>query len=137
MHPLIVLILIFDILIAISSILDLVNMMRVNLLVDERSAETFSVQRVRVHKTAAGKGGLLTSYFGVYRCSLEGGSGDFFSTNPYGSEQAVPKTTTVIPMKASGVLERCDIGAHLRRRLIPLWLTAAGFSALLIAFVNL
>ena len=39
-------------------------------------------------------------------------------------------------MKASGVLEQCDIGAHLRRRLVPLWLTALGFSVLLAAFVR-
>lgn len=137
MHPLIVLILIFDVLIVLSSILDLINMMRVNLLVDERKAEVFSVQRIRVCKTAAGKGGLLPSYFGVYGCPTENGTGEFTSTNPYGSEQSVPQTTIVLPMKSSGVLERCNIGAHLCRRLIPLWLTAAGFSALLAAFVNL
>ena len=59
------------------------------------------------------------------------------STNPYGSPEAVPKATTVVPMKASGVLEHCDIAAHLRRRLVPLWITAAAFSALLAAFVRL
>lgn len=136
MHPLLVLILIFDVLIAISSVLNLVNMMRVNLLVEERQAEAVTVQRVRVSKAAAGKGGILTSWFGVYACPGENGSGEFTSTNPYGSESAVPQTTVVVPMKASGVLEKCDIGAHLRRRLVPLWLTALGFSVLLAAFVN-
>ena len=91
---------------------------------------------VRVSKAAAGKGGILTSYFGVYACPGETGKGEFTSTNPYGSEAAVPETTTVVPMKASGVLEKCDISAHLRRRLVPLWLTALGFSVLLAAFVN-
>lgn len=137
MHPLILLILIFDLLIAISSVLNLINMMRVNLLFEDRHTEVQTVQQVRIYKTAAGKGGLLSSYFGVYACPLENGNGEFSSTNPYGSEQAVPKTTTILPMKSSGVLERCDIGAHLRRRLLPLWLTAGGFSALLVAFVQL
>lgn len=137
MHPLILLILIFDLLIAISSVLNLINMMRVNLLFEDRHTEVQTVQQVRIYKTAAGKGGLLGSYFGVYACPLENGNGEFSSTNPYGSEQAVPKSTTILPMKSSGVLERCDIGAHLRRRLLPLWLTAGGFSALLVAFVQL
>ena len=136
MHPLLVLVLIFDVLIAISSVLNLVNMMRVNLLVEERKAEAVTVQRVRVCKAAAGKGGILTSYFGVYACPSENGTGEFTSTNPYGSEAAVPAETTVVPMKASGVLEKCDISAHLRRRLLPLWGTALGFSVLLAAFVN-
>ncbi len=136
MHPLLILILIFDVLIAISSVLNLVNMMRVNLLVEEKQAEAVTVQRVRVCKAAAGKGGILTSYFGVYACPGENGTGEFTSTNPYGSEAAVPASTTVVPMKASGVLEKCDISAHLRRRLLPLWLTALSFSALLVAFVN-
>lgn len=136
MHPLIVLVLIFDVLIAVSSVLNLVNMMRVNLLLEDRKAEAFSVQRVRVQKTAAGKGGILSSWYGVYACPGENGTGEFTSTNPYGSEKAVPETTLVVPMKASGILERCDISAHLRRRLIPLWLTVVAFSALLIAFVR-
>lgn len=136
MHPLLILILIFDVLIAISSVLNLVNMMRVNLLVEERNAESVTVQRVRVCKAAAGKGGILTSYFGVYACPGENGKGEFTSTNPYGSEAAVPAETTIVPMKSSGVLEKCDISAHLRRRLLPLWLTALGFSVLLFAFVN-
>ena len=136
MHPMLILVLIFDALIAVSSVLNLVNMMRVNLLVEERKAEAFTVQRVRVCKAAAGKGGILTSYFGVYACPGENGKGEFTSTNPYGSEAAVPAATTVVPMKASGVLEQCDIAAHLRRRLVPLWLTALGFSVLLAAFVN-
>ena len=136
MHPLLILVLIFDVLIAVSSVLNIVNMMRVNLLVEERKAEAFTVERVRVSKAAAGKGGILTSYFGVYTCPGETGKGEFTSTNPYGSEVAVPKTTTVVPMKASGVLEQCNIGAHLRRRLVPLWLTALGFSVLLAAFVR-
>ena len=136
MHPLLILVLIFDVLIAVSSVLNLVNMMRVNLLVEERKAEALTVQRVRVSKAAAGKGGILTSYFGVYACPGETGKGEFTSTNPYGSETAVPETTTVVPMKASGVLEKCDISAHLCRRLVPLWLTALGFSVLLAAFVN-
>ena len=114
MHPLLILVLIFDVLIAVSSVLNLVNMMRVNLLVEERKAEAFTVERVRVSKAAAGKGGILTSYFGVYTCPGETGKGEFTSTNPYGSEVAVPETTTVVPMKASGVLEKCDISAHLR-----------------------
>ncbi len=136
MHPLLILILIFDVLIAISSVLNLINMMRVNLLVEEKQSEAVTVQRVRVCKAAAGKGGILTSYFGVYACPGENGTSEFTSTNPYGSESAVPASTTVVPMKASGVLEKCDISAHLRRRLLPLWLTALGFSALLVAFVN-
>ena len=49
----------------------------------------------------------------------------------------MPKAATVVPMKASGVLEHCDIGAHLGRRLVPLWLTAGGFSLLLAAFIRL
>lgn len=137
MHPFILLILIFDLLIIVSSALSLINMMRVNLLVEQKQAESFPVQRVQVCKTAAGKGGILPSYFGVYACPTAAGTGEFCSTNPYGSEQAVPQTTTVIPMKASGVLERCDIWAHLGRRFLPLWLTAAGFSALGIAFATL
>ena len=48
----------------------------------------------------------------------------------------MPAQTTVVPMKASGVLEQCNIAAHLRRRLLPLWLTVLGFSVLLVAFVN-
>ena len=84
-----------------------------------------------------GKGGLLSSWFGVYACPGEIGTGEFTSTNPYGSPEAVPKATTVVPMKASGVLEHCDIGAHLGRRLVPLWLTAGGFSLLLAAFIRL
>ena len=136
MHPLLILVLIFDVLIAVSSVLNIVNMMRVNLLVEERKAEAFTVERVRVSKAAAGKGGILTSYFGVYTCPGETGKGEFTSTNPYGSEVAVPETTTGVPMKASGVLEKCDSSAHLRRRLVPLWLTALGFSVLLAAFVN-
>ena len=41
-----------------------------------------------------------------------------------------------VPTLSIGVLEQCDIGAHLRRRLVPLWLTALGFSVLLAAFVR-
>lgn len=59
MHPLLILVLIFDVLIAVSSVLNLVNMMRVNLLVEERKAEAFTVERVRVSKAAAGKGASL------------------------------------------------------------------------------
>ena len=136
MHPLLILVLIFDVLIAVSSLLNLVNMMRVNLLLEERQSEAFPVQLVRVQKTAAGKGGILASYFGVYACPAENGTGEFTSTNPYGSEQAVPQTTTVVPMKASGILEKCDIRAYLYRRLIPLWLVAGAFSVLLAAFVR-
>ena len=136
MHPLLILVLIFDVLIALSSVLNIVNMMRVNLLLEEKQSEAFPVQLVRVQKTAAGKGGILSSYFGVYACPAENGTGEFTSTNPYGSEQAVPQTTTVVPMKASGILEKCDISAHLCRRLIPLWLAVGAFSALLTAFVR-
>ena len=137
MHSLLILVLILDALIAISSILNLVNMMRVNLMVEERRAEALTVQRVRVQKAAAGKGGILASWYGVYACPAKDGTGEFTSTNPYGSPEAVPKATTVVPMKASGVLEHCDIGAHLGRRLVPLWLTAGGFSLLLAAFIRL
>lgn len=137
MHPLLILVLVFDLLIAVSSVLNLVNMMRVNLLVEEKQAQALTVQLVRVCKTSAGKGGLLSSWFGVYACPGEIGTGEFTSTNPYSSPEAVPKATTVVPMKASGVLEQCDIAAHLRRRLVPLWITAAAFSALLAAFVRL
>ena len=136
MHPLLILVLIFDVLIAVSSVLNLINMMRVNLLVGERRAEAITAQQVRVCKAAAGKGGILTSYFGVYVCPGEAGTGEFTSTNPYGSEAAVPASTTVVPLKSSGVLEHCDIAAHLRRRLVPLWIMAASFSALLAAFVR-
>ena len=128
MHSLLILVLILDALIAISSMLNLVNMVRVNLLVEEKQAQALTVQLVRVCKTGAGKGGLLSG---------EIGTGEFTSTNPYGSPEAVPKATTVVPMKASGVLEHCDIGAHLGRRLVPLWLTAGGFSLLLAAFIRL
>lgn len=137
MHSLLILVLILDALIAISSILNLVNMVRVNLMVEERRAEALTVQRVRVQKAAAGKGGILASWYGVYACPAKDGTGEFTSTNPYGSPEAVPKATTVVPMKASGVLEHCDIGAHLGRRLVPLWLTAGGFSLLLAAFIRL
>lgn len=137
MHSLLILVLILDALIAISSILNLVNMVRVNLLVEEKQAQALTVQLVRVCKTSAGKGGLLSSWFGVYACPGEIGTGEFTSSNPYGSEAAVPASTTVVPLKASGVLEQCDIAAHLRRRLVPLWITAAAFSALLAAFVRL
>ena len=53
MHPLLILVLVFDLLIAVSSVLNLVNMMRVNLMVEERRAEALTVQRVRVQKAAA------------------------------------------------------------------------------------
>lgn len=137
MHSLLILVLILDALIAISSVLNLVNMMRVNLLVEEKQAQALTVQLVRVCKTSAGKGGLLSSWFGVYACPVKDGTGEFTSSNPYGSEAAVPASTTVVPLKSSGVLEQCDIAAHLRRRLVPLWITAAAFSALLAAFVHL
>lgn len=137
MHSLLILVLILDVLIAISSVLNLVNMIRVNLLVEEKQAQALTVQLVRVCKTSAGKGGLLSSWFGVYACPGEIGTGEFTSTNPYGSPEAVPKATTVVPLKSSGVLEQCDIAAHLRRRLVPLWITVAAFSALLAAFVRL
>lgn len=137
MHSLLILVLILDALIAISSILNLVNMVRVNLLVEEKQAQALTVQLVRVCKTSAGKGGLLSSWFGVYACPAKDGTGEFTSSNPYGSEATVPAFTTVVPLKASGVLEQCDIAAHLRRRLVPLWITAAAFSALLAAFVRL
>ena len=137
MHSLLILVLILDALIAISSVLNLVNMVRVNLLVEEKQAQALTVQLVRVCKTSAGKGGLLSSWFGVYACPGEIGTGEFTSSNPYGSEAAVPASTTVVPLKASGVLEVCDIAAHLRRRLVPLWITVAAFSALLAAFVRL
>lgn len=102
MHSLLILVLILDALIAISSILNLVNMVRVNLLVEEKQAQALTVQLVRVCKTSAGKGGLLSSWFGVYACPREIGTGEFTSTNPYGSPEAVPKATTVVPMKAPG-----------------------------------
>lgn len=137
MHSLLILVLILDALIAISSILNLVNMVRVNLLVEEKQAQALTVQRVRVQKAAAGKGGILASWYGVYACPAKDGTGEFTSSNPYGSEAAVPASTTVVPLKSSGVLEHCDIAAHLRRRLVPLWITAAAFSALLAAFVRL
>ena len=113
MHPLLILVLVFDLLIAVSSVLNLVNMMRVNLMVEERRAEALTVQRVRVQKAAAGKGGILASWYGVYACPAKDGTGEFTSSNPYGSEAAVPASTTVVPLKASGVLEQCDIAAHL------------------------
>lgn len=137
MHSLLILVLILDALIAISSMLNLVNMVRVNLLVEEKQAQALTVQLVRVCKTSAGKGGLLSSWFGVYACPAKDGTGEFTSSNPYGSKAAVPASTTVVPLKSSGVLEQCDIAAHLRRRLVPLWITAAAFSALLAAFVRL
>ena len=133
MHSLLILVLILDVLIAISSVLNLVNMMRVNLMVEDRRAEALTVQRVRVQKAA----GILASWYGVYACPAKDGTGEFTSSNPYGSEAAVPASTTVVPLKASGVLEQCDIAAHLRRRLVPLWITVAAFSALLAAFVRL
>ena len=83
MHSLLILVLILDALIAVSSVLNLVNMMRVNLMVEERRAEALTVQLVRVCKTSAGKGGLLSSWFGVYACPGEIGTGEFTSTNPY------------------------------------------------------
>ena len=101
MHSLLILVLILDALIAISSVLNLVNMMRVNLLVEEKQAQALTVQLVRVCKTSAGKGGLLSSWFGVYACPGEIGTGEFTSTNPYSSPEAVPKATTVVPMPAS------------------------------------
>ena len=64
MHSLLILVLILDALIAISSVLNLVNMVRVNLLVEEKQAQALTVQLVRVCKTSAGKGGLLSSWFG-------------------------------------------------------------------------
>lgn len=137
MHSLLILVLILDALIAVSSVLNLVNMVRVNLLVEEKQAQALTVQLVRVCKTSAGKGGLLSSWYGVYACPAKDGTGEFTSSNPYGSEAAVPASTTVVPLKASGVLEQCDIAAHLRRRLVPLWITVAAFSALLAAFVRL
>lgn len=137
MHSLLILVLILDALIAISSILNLVNMVWVNLLVEEKQAQALTVQLVRVCKTSAGKGGLLSSWFGVYACPAKDGTGEFTSSNPYGSEAAVPASTTVVPLKSSGVLEQCDIAAHLRRRLVPLWITAGGFSLLLAAFIHL
>lgn len=137
MHSLLILVLILDALIAVSSVLNLVNMMRVNLLVEEKQAQALTVQRVRVQKAAAGKGGILASWYGVYACPAKDGTGEFTSSNPYGSEAAVPASTTVVPLKSSGVLEHCDIGAHLGRRLVPLWLTAGGFSLLLAAFIRL
>ena len=48
MHSLLILVLILDALIAVSSVLNLVNMMRVNLMVEERRAEALTVQLVRV-----------------------------------------------------------------------------------------
>ena len=89
MHPLLILVLVFDLLIAVSSVLNLVNMMRVNLMVEERRAEALTVQRVRVQKAAAGKGGILASWYGVYACPAKDGTGEFTSSNPYGSEAAV------------------------------------------------
>ena len=53
MHSLLILVLILDALIAISSILNLVNMVRVNLLVEEKQAQALTVQLVRVCKTSA------------------------------------------------------------------------------------
>ncbi len=100
MHSLLILVLILDALIAISSILNLVNMVRVNLLVEEKQAQALTVQLVRVCKTSAGKGGLLSSWFGVYACPGEIGTGEFTSTNPYSSPEAVPKATTVVPMSS-------------------------------------
>ena len=117
MHPLLILVLVFDLLIAVSSVLNLVNMMRVNLMVEERRAEALTVQRVRVQKAAAGKGGILASWYGVYACPAKDGTGEFTSSNPYGSEAAVPASTTVVPLKSSGVLEQCDIAAHLRAQI--------------------
>ena len=47
MHPLLILVLVFDLLIAVSSVLNLVNMMRVNLMVEERRAEALTVYGCR------------------------------------------------------------------------------------------
>ena len=41
MHPLLILVLIFDVLIAVSSVLNLINMMRVNLLVGDVARQVF------------------------------------------------------------------------------------------------
>ena len=76
MHSLLILVLILDALIAISSMLNLVNMVRVNLLVEEKQAQALTVQLVRVCKTSAGKGGLLSSWFGVYACPAKDGTGE-------------------------------------------------------------
>lgn len=56
MHSLLILVLILDALIAVSSVLNLVNMMRVNLMVEERRAEALTVQLVRVCKTKRWQG---------------------------------------------------------------------------------
>ena len=95
MHPLIVLVLVFDVLIAVSSVLNLVNMMRVNLMVEERRAEALTVQRVRVQKAAAGKGGILASWYGVYACPAKDGTGEFTSSNPYRRPPAPPPCPAV------------------------------------------
>jgi len=124
------------IVIGVISAVNIFNMMRVNLIFEDRQTEAKSAKLVRCIRQKTGKGGLLSSYRGVYSCELKEGRGEFLSMNLYGREKDVPAAVKVIPMKEGGVLERMDVWTCVFHKFIPLWIGAAFFSLLVLQLIQ-
>ncbi len=87
------------------------------------------MQRVRgCKKAAAGKGGILASWYGVYACPAKDGTGEFTSfkslwqrgAGPASHHRGAPSSPPLCWKQCGG--GGGDIprtGAHLRRRLVP------------------
>lgn len=124
-------------LVLLSSLWNLISMVRVNLLFEQREADAIEALLVRTVRTKAGKDGLLGSHYGVYSCKMEAGTGEFTSANPYGKEDRIPQTVRVVPTPAGGgVIERCRIGSVFVRKILPTWIAVGLFSAFLLFISN-
>lgn len=131
MHPLKLFFLIFLSLIAASSIVQLLGMIRVNLLFDGEGKK-LSAKKTGTTYVKAGKNGLLPQYYGTYTCEL----GSFVSAIPYGKPKAVPEETQVIAVPGGGVLERCPIARCIARKLLPTWLAALILAAVVMLYAK-
>lgn len=131
MHPLKLFFLIFLSLIAASSVMQVLSMIRVNLLFDSENKKV-SAKKTGTTHVKAGKNGLLHQYYGTYTCEL----GSFVSAIPFGKPEAVPEETQVIAVPNGGVLERCPIVHCIGRKLLPTWLAAGVLTAVVMLYAK-
>lgn len=136
-HPMQLLVSIFCGLVLLSSVWNVISMIRVNLLYEQQAGSAVPGKLVRTVRVKAGKSGLLPNWYGVYSCQMAGGTGEFTSANPYGREADIPEETQIVIMPSgTGVLERCDIWANLFRKILPTWVAVGLFSWLLVWFTG-
>lgn len=137
-HPILLFVGIFCGLIFLSSIWNVISMIRVNLLFEQGAESQVPGTLVRTVRVKAGKNGLLPNWYGVYSIGLENGSGEFTSANPYGRKEDVPTETAIVCLPSGkGVLEHCDIWGQLFRKILPTWIAVGLFSWILILIAKL